>query len=667
MKKFCLALFLVLLISCQIYTGKDKDSEQKTESTKTEEISLSYKEPKSIADFLKKAPLDEFNAPKGNSKPKEGGQVIIRIPSDPRILNPMTAGEATANQIMTYIYDTLIIRDPESFEWLPWLASAWESKDRAVVNGKRLEGYYDDKKKLFYPGQGLVSALTRDIIPAGRGIFTVKGRRYSGKLSNLVYTTQIIPSLSGGIQVQEKNVEKQMIHVFYLRPGVFWHDGEPFTAKDILFSFQMIQNPATDAAHIRNYYQDIQEVKKINDYQIQFTYKKPYFQSLSFCGGIPILSAKRFQPEKFRGDEKALAEYFNSHPDNWKPIGTGPYIFQEWKKGQLITLEKNKNYWARKENFPYFKPQQPYLDKIQFLIINNVNAALKELMSGNIDMISDVTQSLWFDSRTLSEDFKGRFARARFVTPLYTYIGWNNDREYFKDARVRLAMSYLIPKEKILKEIHRDLGKVVTGPFFTEGPVYDRAIPQIPYEPAKARALLKEAGWIDRDGDGVRDKNGIKFEFEYLIHNALDYHQKIADIIKESLQEAGIVMNIRMIDWTIFGQTVMERNFDSVRFAWGTGIDGDEYQIWHSSQIGAGGSNFIGFRNKEIDQILEKARTVFDPLERWALYRKMHHTLHNLQPYTFLFSFDSLIFYNKKFRGVKFYSSGYNLMEWYQD
>jgi len=119
--------------------------------------------------------------------------------------------------------------------------------------------------------------------------------------------------------------------------------------------------------------------------------------------------------------------------------------------------------------------------------------------------------------------------------------------------------------------------------------------------------MLKEAGWVDHDGDGIRDKDGINFEFEYLVHNARDYHKKIADIIKESFEEAGIRVNIRVIDWTVFAKTVSEGNFDAVRFAWGTGIDTDPYQVWHSSQIN-GGSNFISFANPEVDRLLEEAR-----------------------------------------------------------
>ena len=126
-------------------------------------------------------------------------------------------------------------------------------------------------------------------------------------------------------------------------------------------------------------------------------------------------------------------------------------------------------------------------------------------------------------------------------------------------------------------------------------------------------------------------------------------------------------MLIRKIDWTIFGETVADRKFDAVRFAWGSSIDSDPFQIWHSSQIKNRGSNYVGFRNERADEILEEGRETFDQLKRWSLYRELHHILHEEQPYTFMFCFQSLFFYNKKFRNVKLYStgSGYNISEWY--
>jgi len=664
--KIFFTFFLIsFLTGCQLWLGESQGQE-KISATKTETLFLAKENPPYLEDFIKKTPLDNFNFPEKVSQPQEGGRIRIRATTDPRLINLILSNDASANQVLNYVYDSLLTRDPESFEWLPWIAHSWEIKDIAFINGKPVEGFYDEKTKLFYPGQGMVSALTQDIKVLASNKFEVYGKTYYGKLEKLYHTTKILPTHGTSFaKILDKNLKRQSVFIFHLRDNVKWHDGYPLTIDDILFSFQIITNEHTDAGHLRNYYRDIQEVKKVGTHSIRFTYNKSYFLALSFCGGIPIIPKHRYYPERFKGDAKSLGDFFNSHPDNWKPIGNGPYIFKEWKRGQWIKLEKNPNYWAKKIGFPYFKSNQPYLDEIQFVVINNSNAALKELMSGNIDADFEITQELWYDQRTLTPNFLKQFARSQFLTPLYTYVGWNLNRPFFKDYRVRQALSHLIPKKKILDDIHKGLGQEVTGPFFINGPVYDHNIKPLAYNPSKARELLKEAGWIDHDGDGIRDKDGVPFVFEYLIHNAKEYHQKIADIIKESLEQAGIIMNIRVIDWSIFSQTVTERNFDAVRFAWGTGIDGDEFQIWHSSQSGKGGSNFISFADPEVDQILEECRNLFDPLERWKKYRKMHHILHKLQPYSFLFSFDTLAFYHRKFRGVKLYTRGANLNEWY--
>jgi peptide/nickel transport system substrate-binding protein len=237
----------------------------------------------------------------------------------------------------------------------------------------------------------------------------------------------------------------------------------------------------------------------------------------------------------------------------------------------------------------------------------------------------------------------------------------------FKDPTVRRALTMLIPREQILKDIHYGLGTMVAGPFFSGNPCCDPSVKPLPYDPAEAKRLLRKAGWMDRDGDGVLDKDGKKFEFEYLIHMARAYHAQIADIIKQNLSQAGIVVNIRKIDATVFGKTVADHNFDAVRFAWEDVIDGDPYQLWHSSQSKDRGSNYASYSNPRVDELIEKGREEFDPIKRWVMFREVYRIIAEDQPFTFLYNFDQLLFYNKKFHGVKFYLAVpyFDFTEWY--
>lgn len=653
-----LLLFFLFLYSCTIYKGPNGYEEKVSQTEKKSVVT-------DLKDIIKKVPVDEFNYPDKKTIPKEGGKIVIRTKAEPRMLSPIISNESPVGAVIGLVSDSLIIRDPETFEWLPWIAHTWEVKDKACIKNKCIEGYFDGN--IFYQGPGVIVTLPEYLNKRGDKTFIFnKVINYNFKVKKNFYTVELIP-ISNPIRLDKNyNILKSSVYIFYIREGVSWHDFHPFDARDVVFSYNVIMNPFVDAAHLRNYYIDVEKVTLIDNYTVRFDYKKQYFLSLSFCGGIPLIPRHRYKIDSFKGDQKSFAEFFNTHPDNWKPLGTGPYLFESWEKGKFIRLVKNKNYFARRLRLPYFDPKRPYIDVIEYRLITNDNVAIKELTSGNIDADFEVTPEIWFDSRTNTEDFQNKIVRAKYITPLYAYIGWNLKRPFFQDPRVRVALSHLVPKKKILDEIHKGLGEVVTGPFFINSPMYDSTIEAYDYDPVKARQMLKEAGWVDHDGDGIRDKDGINFEFEYLVHNARDYHKKIADIIKESFEEAGIRVNIRVIDWTVFAKTVSEGNFDAVRFAWGTGIDTDPYQVWHSSQIN-GGSNFISFANPEVDRLLEEARREFDQQKRWEMYRRLHRILHELQPYTFLFSFHSLGFYSRKIRGVKFYIGGPSITEWYID
>ncbi|MCB1196400.1 hypothetical protein KDK77_09465 [bacterium] len=646
----------------------------------------------SLSNFIKPAIPDKYNdavseSSRYNQKPEPGGSIVIRIPIDPKSLNPITDNGAQSNLINSYIFDSLIRQDSETFEWLPWIAESWEErdqiflKDETVLEGKIIQ--QTDEKIYFAENKGKIvigkhDAVSYDI-PTGTVILK-NGTTLKGQLKEYHYTIHIEPlsnSISRIINLSDikdrpealtkKALLLNNIYIFTVRRGVKWHDGKECTVDDILFSYEAIRNKYVDAAPLRSYYNDVENVTIIDNDTIKFVYSKSYFKSLNLCGGMTIIPKHIYTPERYAGDAESFGSAFNAHEANRHPIGNGPYTFLKWEKGKEIVVTKTPDYWASQCNLPYWDKDQPYLEKITWTIINNKTAAVKELQNGVVDADFDVEPDTWFSEQTNTPNFTQTFARADITVPLYTYIGWNADTPYFKDPNVRTAMTHLIPRETIAREIHQGLVEEVTGPFFIDGPIYDHSLTPLGHSLKKAKQLLRKAGWVDHDGDGVIDKDGIPFEFEYLIHNARDYHQKIADIIKESIEKAGIKMIIRKIDWTIFSETVSDRKFDAVRFAWGTGIDDDPYQIWHSSQKENRGSNYVGYNNPAVDRILENARETFDPIERWSLYREMHHILYNEQPYTFLFCFKTLVFYNKNFRNVKFYSTrpGYNLTEWY--
>jgi len=471
---------------------------------------------------------------------------------------------------------------------------------------------------------------------AYEGIVT-GGNVYETLLKRDNKTLELIPLLAESWTISDD----KLTYTFKIKEGIKWQDGVPFTADDIVFSFKTIMNPKVDAPQLRSYYQEIKEVVALDDHTVRFTYARPYFLALEFCGGIPIVPRHIFE----KGD-------FNTNPAGRAPVGTGPFRFVKWTTGREIVLEKNNDYWGMK----------PYLNKIVFRIINDPSVALQVLKRQELDVAS-LTPIQW-ERQTGSPDFEKNFDKFSYYTPNYSYIGWNSTRPFFSDKRVRKAMTHLVNRELILENIMFNLGAVVTNPFYINSPEYDKDIKPIPYDPEAARKLLDEAGWTDHDGDGVRDKDGVKFAFEFLIPGGSETGEKIATILKEELDKIGIVMDIRKTEWAVFTQRLNERNFDAVTLAWSMGVESDPYQIWSSTQAESG-SNFVGFKNAEADKLIEQARQEFDRKKRIELYRKFSTIVNDEQPYTFLFCRKATVAVAKRFENVTVYPLGVDPLEWY--
>ena len=471
---------------------------------------------------------------------------------------------------------------------------------------------------------------------------------YEGRINGFVFdslierdnaTLEFKPKMAKSWEVSDD----QLTYTFHLRDDIKWHDGKPFTADDVLYTFQKIMDEKVDAPHMRVYYKDVKTVEKLDDYTVRFTYALPYFKALEFVGGIPIIPKHVFDDGKD----------FNSHPAGRAPIGNGPYKFVKWDTGSQIVLERDENYWD--------KSKFPDIRRIVFRIIPDDIVAFQRLKKGDLDMDS-LNPKQWV-KQSNTPAFEKLFAKHEYYTPAYRYVGWNLRRPYFQDRKVREALARLINREGILKNLEYGLGKLTTGPFWIFGYEYDKSLPQIPFDPAGAKKLLDEAGWIDHDGDGIRDKDGVKFSFKFLLPSGAEFYQNLATIMKKDFAEAGIEVEIQTMEWAVFVQNLNSRNFDAVSLAWSFGLDQDPYQVWHSSQAEKG-SNFVGFQNGEADKIMEEARQTFDKEKRRELYHRLHRIIYEEQPYAFLYSGPALVARSRRFENVKVYPMGLDILEW---
>lgn len=429
---------------------------------------------------------------------------------------------------------------------------------------------------------------------------------------------------------------------FHLRDGVKWHDGVPLTADDVVFTYNAIMDPRVDAAVLRGYLSQIKSVTKRDDHTIVCELHNPYFLALEFCSGLPVLP-KHLYPD--------LAT-FNESPTNRAPIGSGPYRFVKWENGREIVLERNDDYWGVK----------PAIASLRFVVVSENAAAFQMLKKKQMDMLQ--LRTVQWSRQTDSEAFNAQFEKKETYPPQVQFVGWNLRRPQFASATLRRALTMLVNRQGVVDHLLYGNGKVITTDCYYYGPCYDHSIEPWSFDPVAASRLLDAEGWIDHDGDGVRDKNGVPFRFSLTYAASSTSSSRIASIMREDMKKAGIDMTAQGLEWTVFLKGIEERHFDAVILGWSGPVERDPYQIWHSSQIEKG-SNFVGFSNPQADVIIESIRRELDPEKRQALHYQLHRILHEEQPYTFLFISPSYWAVHKRFENVTAYKLGLDPLEWH--
>lgn len=430
-----------------------------------------------------------------------------------------------------------------------------------------------------------------------------------------------------------------LVYDFFLKEGVKFHDGVELTAEDVKFSFERIKDPKINAAHLQNYFKNFDRVEAVSKYHVRFTMTTAYFRNLIMLGLFEIMPKHIYG----KGD-------FNTLEANRKPLGSGPYIFSKWDQGRLIELSLNKNYWGLQD--PYFKDRNNFL-KQRFRIITENTVAALALKKGEIDQLSPTPEQYLNDFT--GKDFESRFHKLKYSTDDgagYGFIAWKLDHPLFNSKEVRQALAMAMPRQEINEKIYQGIRTLAVSPFPTGSLKLDPTLKPIQFDLETAKQKLASAGWKDSNNDGVLEKDGKDFRFDLLFTAQNAESERIALVYQQSLKKLGIELNIRTLEWTVFIKQVREGSFDAVMLGWGSSLDSDPYQIWHSSQFGGGGSNFNGFKNKEVDALLEKARVTLDRDERNKLYQQFSKIVADEAPYLFLFEKPSLYIVTKRFENV---------------
>lgn len=503
--------------------------------------------------------------------------------------------------------------------------------------------------------------------------------------SNLVHydtrTLKAMPMLAKELPTIEEITEGEhkgkLLCTYEIHEEAIWDDGKPVTGHDVDFSIKAILNPKVAAAPYRAVaikFQDIM-IDETNPKKFSLVSDNYFLTGIIFTD-LQTIPAHIYDPNgimknftiKQLSDADGAAKLAESDPrlqefatafsdekfsrEKGFVSGCGPYALEEWISGQRIILKKKKNWWGDKLATKY-----PLLvanpETIIYKPMSDVTTAVTELKAGAIDVMHTIAAPQYKD---LKESTEGQ-ANLTFHEPLKLaiyHIGINNNRPKLSDKRVRRALAHLVNIDEIINTTMYGYADKVVGPFHPSRPYYHKDLPLIEEDLNKARALLKEAGWEDTNGNGIVDKeiNGelTEMKLEYLSSKAGVTGQKIGTIFKSNAKRVGVDVELVVKEGNVVVDLRAKRDFDLLTGGWSNDPSPDDpYQSWHTDSDTPSGGNRFGFGNEESDKIIEEIRTIIPEERRTELYKKLQEIIYEEQPCIFLMVPSGRMAINKKF------------------
>jgi len=451
----------------------------------------------------------------------------------------------------------------------------------------------------------------------------------------------------------------------------------PVTAYDFKFYFNALMNENLSepkAAALRNYYKDIEEIEVIDPYTFVVRWKthlvpndtgefvpKVKYMAKQLTAGLQALPC--FVYQYFADGQKILDD--DSDPNTYRVNSVWAQNFSEhWAKNIIVSAGSWKFDGMSDQGIRFLRNKNYYLplevlvegEKISFK--ESFEGIWQDFKAGKIDNCilapnqlgeyKDFLQSPLYQSQ---KEAGNEIKSLEYVAMSYNYIGWNQKKPLFQSKNVRVALTMAINRNRIIQQNLNGMGVPITGTFYPFSPAYDPSIQPWPFDPERAKQLLEQEGWVDLDGDGIREKmidgKAVPFRFtlNYYVKNLIS--KIISEQVSTALKEIGIDCRLNGLDIADLSHAFEDKTFDAIYFGWALGTPPeDPRQIWHSSGANEkGSSNAISFQNAEVDSIIDQLQYEYNPEKRQALYYKFDHLIHEEAPYTFLYAPKSLLIY----------------------
>ncbi|WP_293868854.1 ABC transporter substrate-binding protein [uncultured Alsobacter sp.] len=415
--------------------------------------------------------------------------------------------------------------------------------------------------------------------------------------------------------------------IFTLREGVTFHDGSPFTADDVVFTYQTLLKPEMNAP-LRALFTPIAKVEAVDAKTVKFTLSAPYSPLLSYLE-MGIVPKKAVEG----GADIGL-----------KPVGTGPMKLASWNRGSKITLAANAGYWGG----------APKTQELQLVVIGDNTARAQAFEAKDLDLIQ---------SPLSPQDIKRLQANAAYGNAVtsglgITYLNFNVGDPAVSDPALRRALAMLVDQKSIVGDLYRGVDQEASSILLPSSWAYSASIKQPTYNPAEAAKALDALGWKDSNGDGIRDKGGKKLQVTISTHNEDPNRVQTLEFMQAAFQQAGVEAQIRITDWPAFSTGYVQKSQHQVALlGWLNIVDPD--RLMYGQFITNGPLNWSKYSNAEVDQLLETGRKSLDLEARKAAYQKAATIIANELPYYVLSYQGYQVFYAKSLGALEVNPRGY--------
>ncbi len=410
-----------------------------------------------------------------------------------------------------------------------------------------------------------------------------------------------------------------------LNPKATFSDGKPLTAEDVKFTWDTVMNPKNQTVPFQSYYESFESCTVKDTHTLEFKVRTVHFKNLPKLGEFMVLPKHVYST----GD-------FNKAYNNIL-VGSGPYIVSEAKTGEKVTLTRNENYWGK--DLPLNIGRNNF-GKLVYKSVPDYNVGLEQFKRGDIDYFYFLVSKMWA-TQTDGPLFQNNYIKKIRGENSFPFgmqgFAWNMRKPLFQDAKVRRALTHAMDRERYIRDLFYGQYIVSTGIVSPKSEYHSPNNKPIPYDPKKAKALLKEAGWDKTDSDGILIKDGKRFEFEVLCENpALT---RFLTVVQEDFKKMGVKMSIRPTDWATFIKLMDDRQFDVVAAARSRMVEPSDFSNeWGMKEADLKGSNNVpGYKNEEVDALTKKIDTTFEKKERLKLVRRLDEIISQDQPYSFTY------------------------------